>query len=135
MIRFTKRSSITLPLQAGHKHSIRCPLVNNKTSAQMSFSSQPVTIKDAHVITEIFQDAFADDHILKYISPNTPKDVQFQTDLEFFSRLLDRDPAFGGKVIKVIDESTGYLRSLLKVFVLPRTDLEMSGSRSRLQDG
>ncbi|MDI1485390.1 MAG: hypothetical protein OHK93_000527 [Ramalina farinacea] len=98
----------------------------------MSFSFQPATLEDAHVITEIFQDAFADDHILKYISPNTPKDILFQNDLEFFNRLLERDPAFGGKVVKVIDDSTGYLRSLLKLSSLPRTDLKMSGSRSRL---
>ena len=97
----------------------------------MSFSFQPATLEDAPVITEIFQDAFANDHILKYISPNTPKDILFQNDLEYFNRLLERDPAFGGKVVKVIDDSTGYWRSLLQVVYLPRADPEMSGDRSR----
>ena len=74
----------------------------------MAFTVHPVTLEDAEDITRIFQEAFKDDHILSYFHPNTPKEVIWNWDLDYYTGLIQDGDLYGGQIIKAVETSTGY---------------------------
>ena len=73
----------------------------------MTYSFQPATIEDAPAIAEIFQIAFENDHIVGHFYPDTPKQTRMELDTKLFSRAIEREPVYGERYTKVIDESSG----------------------------
>ena len=73
----------------------------------MAFILQPVVPEDAPDITRIFQSAFANDHIMRHFYPHTPVDVKWDQDLQFYKTQIAECAAYGGRLTKVVEETSG----------------------------
>ncbi|CAD6589779.1 MAG: hypothetical protein ASARMPREDX12_004027 [Alectoria sarmentosa] len=73
----------------------------------MAFTLQPVGPEDAADITRIFQSAFAHDHVMKHFYPHTPEQVKWYQDYQFFSTQIAESAAYGGRLTKVVEGSSG----------------------------
>lgn len=73
----------------------------------MAFTLHPVGPEDVSDITRIHQSAFANDHIMSHFYPNTPEQLKWDQDFQFFSTQIAKSPAYGGRLTKVVEESSG----------------------------
>ncbi|KAF6225891.1 hypothetical protein HO133_009893 [Letharia lupina] len=73
----------------------------------MAFTLQPVGPADVSDITRIFQSAFANDHIMSHFHPRTPDRLKWDQDFQFFSTQIAESAAYGGRLTKVVEESSG----------------------------
>jgi hypothetical protein len=74
----------------------------------MAFSLHPAGPEDAEDITRIFQAAFKNNSIMGHFHPHTPEDVRWKADLKFFSTQIAEQGIYGGRVTKLVEDSTGY---------------------------
>ncbi|KAG8528444.1 uncharacterized protein KY384_007362 [Bacidia gigantensis] len=73
----------------------------------MAYTIQQVDLDDAEVITDIFRQAFADDHIMSHIHSNVPEDIQWEHDLQYFKTILSQGGTFGARWSKAVESTTG----------------------------
>ena len=73
----------------------------------MAFTLEPVGPEDASDIVRIFQSAFANDHIMKHFYPHTPEQLKWDQDFQFFSTQIAESAAYGGRLTKVVEGSSG----------------------------
>ena len=73
----------------------------------MTYSLHPATIDDAGALAENMQPAFANEHIMRYISINVPGDLQYKHDVQLFRTWLSQGGVFGNRFTKAVDDDTG----------------------------
>ena len=98
---------ISIPRLRSCHLNATCPLVTVLQHSKMGFSLQPAGLQDAEDITQIFQVAFKDDHIMGQFHPNTPKNLLWEQDMKVFSDMIAQGDIYGGRFTKVVDEDTG----------------------------
>ncbi|KAL9128593.1 MAG: hypothetical protein Q9217_002758 [Psora testacea] len=73
----------------------------------MAYTLQPAQVKDAEVITDIFQQAFAHDHIMSYMKPNVPKEIKWEHTVRLFRGWLEQGDIYGARFTKAVENETG----------------------------
>lgn len=77
----------------------------------MAFTLHPVGPEDTADITRIYQAAFANDHIMGHFYTHTPESIKWDQDYEFYKTQIAECGVYGGRMTKVVEESTGLVSS------------------------
>lgn len=74
----------------------------------MPFDIQLATLEDAPTLAIVQREAFAEDAIVKYLSPDVPRDITHERDVTRMSGFFKDSETKGVRITKVVDVSNGY---------------------------
>lgn len=84
----------------------------------MAFEIQLATLEDAPTLTTVQGEAFAEDAIVKHLSPDVPKDITRERDVTRMSSFFKESDIRGVRITKVVDMSNRY-DQLSALFLTP----------------